>query len=233
MKKNLSTALLISLFSIAAVHPQVIKAAVTEEPGSFLIEFYTVLSQRSGVKIQKIPLLPQEIPNALAEGLVDIGLLPDNEKTNKTALIQTPVIGSPFVLISSDDFVINERNIIDLRTIAVFTEDEPFLIREIIDPFSLEPRIQKARHYDSLVKIMSTGRVSAIFIPLDEFERSLRHINEDRNKFGQPFIAGYRELFLVLSKRRADKVAPLMDRLIQTLEEMKNDGTIEELITRP
>lgn len=233
MIKKLATALLISLISITSAHTQVINAAVIGEPGNFLIEFYTVLSERSGVNIQKIPLLPQEIPNALAEGIVDIGLLPDNEKTSKIAFIQTPVTGSPFVLISGNDFVINERNLIDLRTIAVFTEDEPFLISEIIDPFSLEPRIQKARHYDSLVKIMSTGRVSAIFIPLDEFERSLRHINEDRSKFGQPFIAGYREIFLVLSKRRADKVVPLMNRLIHTLDEMKNDGTIEEIIGKP
>ena len=230
MKKfKFVTALLIILLSFSPIYSQVVKAAVTAEPGNRLVDFFNTLSERSGIKIHQIPLLPHEIENALAQGLVDIAILPDNERTNNIALIQAPVMGVPYALISESGFVINERNMVGLRTVAVLMEDEPSMMRELIDKYSIDPRIQKARHYDSLVKFMSSGRVTAIFIPLDEFEKSLRHINEDRNNFGQPFILGFKENFMVLSKKRANQVAPLMDRLFRALEEMKSDGTMEEL----
>ena len=219
----------ICFLSITPIYSQIIKAAVLQDPGSRQIDFFNILSEKSGIQIHQIPLLPGEIERALDEGLVDIAIMPDNRRIEKVALIQTPVFGKEYALISNIDFFINERNMMNLRTIAVFVEDEPLLIREVIDRYAIEPRIQKARHYDSLVKLMTTGRVSAIFIPLDEFERSLRIIHGDPGSFNQPFIIGFKEDFLVLSKRRADKIAPLMDRLIGALEQMKNDGTMEEL----
>jgi hypothetical protein len=232
MKLKKTAAFLLILISVTSLHSQVVKAAIIAKPGNALPDFYNILSERSGISIHQIPLLPQEVEHALAEGLVDIAILPENDRIQSIALIQTPVSGSPLVLIGESGYAIHERNMIDLRTVAVFVEDEQLLQRELIDKFSIEPRIQKARHYDSLVRIMATGRVTAIVIPMKEFERSLLNINEDRNKFGQPFVIGFKESFLFLSRRRAEKLTPLMDKLIQALEEMKNDGTVEELNNR-
>ena len=136
------------------------------------------------------------------------------------------------VLIGESGYVIHERNMLNLRTVAVFVDDEQLVQRDLIEKYSIEPRIQKARHYDSLVRIMATGRVTAITIPMNEFHKSLISINEDRDKFGQPFEIGFKESFLFLSKRRADELAPLMDRLIQALEDMKSDGTVKELTNK-
>lgn len=229
--KRIITALLI-LSSYTTLHSQVVNAAVTAEPDSYLPEFYTILSDRSEIRINQIILLPQEVENALAEGLVDIAILPENEKIITSAQMQMPVSESPLVLIGESGYAIHDRNMIDLRTVAVFTDDESLIQQHLIDKYSIEPRIQKARHYDSLVRIMASGRVTAIAIPLNEFERSLMSIKEDRGKFSQPFTIGVKEEFLFLSKRRVEKMAPLMDKLMQALNEMKDDGTVEELSNR-
>lgn len=229
--KRIITSLLI-LASMATLHSQVVNAAVTAEPGSYLPEFYKILSDRSKIKIHQIIILPQEVENALAEGLVDIAILPENERIHNSAQRQGSVSGSPLILIGESGYAIHERNMLDLRTVAVFEDDEALVQRDLIDEYSIEPRVQKARHYDSLVRIMASGRVTAIAIPMIEFERSLVNINEDRSNFGQPFVIGIKEDFLFLSKRRAEKMAPLMDKLMRALEEMKNDGTVEELSNR-
>lgn len=208
---------------------QRLKAAVSPEPGNKLSELFIHLEQRSGIPLELVPLLPHEMMRALEDGIVDLAILPDSEPSHRAGLIQVPVWGHPLVLIGESGYSINERNLSNLRTIGVFMEDEPMLFGELIDPYSLEPRIQRARHYDSLVRIMATGRVSAIYLPINEFDRSLRILNEDRDKFGNPFPAGFKEDFLFLSRRRADKAAPLMDRLIQALEELKDEGIVEEL----
>lgn len=234
MKKNLIAILfIISMAPFNTLFSQEIKAAVTAEPGSRLVDFYNILSERSGLIIKQVPLLPHEFGHALKEGLVDIAILPDGPHSSQDGMIQAPVWGTPLVLIGKRGMTINERTLVNLKTIAVFIEDEHILMDEILFAYSIEPRIHKVRHYDSLVRVLATGRAAAIYIPVREFEKSLRHMNEDRDKFGHPFEAGFREEFIVLSRRRADKIAPLMDRLIQALEMMKNDGTIEELNRRP
>ncbi len=229
--KRIITALFI-LISFTTLHSQVVNAAVTAEPDSYLPEFYNILSDRSEIRIHQIILLPQEVENALTDGLVDIAILPENDKINSSAQMQMPVSESPLVLIGESGYAIHERNMIDLRTVAVFSNDESLIQQHLIDKYSIEPRIQKARHYDSLVRIMASGRVTAIAIPLKEFERSLMSIKEDRDKFSPPFAIGVKEEFLYLSKKRADKMAPLMDKLMQALEGMKDDGTVEELCNR-
>lgn len=225
-------ALLLVLFTFTELHSQEIKAAITAEPGNTLAELYTILSERSGRKIHQVSLLPQEVENALSEGLVDLAILPENEKVHTVALMQIPVSESSLVLIGESGYTIHERNLLNLKTVAVFEEDKQLLQKFLIEKYSIEPRIQITRHYDSLVRIMASGRVTAILIPENEFERSLISVNEEREKFGQPFIVGNKKKFLFLSRRRAETLAPLMDRLIQTLEEMKTDGTVEELNNR-
>jgi ABC-type amino acid transport substrate-binding protein len=221
--------LLFAILSLFSLHSQVLKAAVLQNPDINLPEFYRILSEKSGIKIHQISLLRDEVENALKEGIIDIAILPDNEKTRDVALLQTRAFGKNYALVSEKGVLINEYNLVDLRTIAVYMDDEAYLNEVLIEKYSLDTRIQKARHYDSLVRIMATGRVAAIFIPLQDFERSLSHMNEDREKFGQPFPLGYKEDYLVLSKRRADTLSPLMNRLIQALDTMKQDGILNEL----
>lgn len=219
----------IIIFSVTSLYSQVIKAAIIQDPDVNLINFYNILSERSGIPINQIPLLREEIENALKEGIVDIAVLPDNEKTTEVALIQTEAFGKNYVLISNRDVIINDYNLIDLKTIAVNMDDEAYLNEALIDRFTIDPKIQKARHYDSLIRIIKTGRADAIFIPIEEFERSLRNRNEDRGGFGQPYEVGFRNDFLVLSRRRAEKLAPLMNRIIQSLKSMKEEGLMEDL----
>ncbi|MDA3809774.1 MAG: transporter substrate-binding domain-containing protein [Spirochaetaceae bacterium] len=232
-KQSLLTFGLLCLLSLFSLHSQSIKAAIIQDSDYKLVDFYQILSERSGVKIQQVPLLRQEIENALEAGIVDIAILPDTQRTSEVSLIQTPAFGKTYVLLGESGLVINQYNLVDLKTVAVFMDDEQLLGSELIDKFSIEPRIQKARHYDSLLKILTTGRVMAVFVSLEDFTRSLRNLNEDPEKFGQPYILGFKENFLVLSRRRADKVAPLMDRIIQALEDMNDDGTMKELSPRP
>jgi len=234
MKKiHLFALTLFSVLSLNSLNSQTIKAAIIHDPVVKLVEFYQILSERSNIKIQQVPLLRQEVVRALEEGIVDIAIVPDNEHTFNAALIQSPVFSRTFALIGESGFMINEYNMMDLRTVAVFVDDEPVLNTELLDRFTISPRIQKARHYDSLVKILATSRVTAIFIPLKEFERSVENIHEDMDKFGQPFILGSDEEFIALSRRKADLLAPLMDRLIVALEEMKRDGTMDDLNNSP
>lgn len=224
---------ILMLVPVGSLWSQRLKAAVTPEPGNKYAEIFIHISERSGVHIEPIPLLHEEIARALEEGIVDLAILPDSESSHRGGLMQVPVWGYPIVLISESGYSISERNLYSLRTIGVFVEDEPMLFSEVIDPYSLEPRVQRVRHYDSLVRIMATGRVSAIYLPINEFDRSVMVLNEDRDKFGNPFPMGFKEDFLFLSKRRADKAAPLMDRLIQALEELKDEGVVEELSLIP
>jgi len=230
MKKT--AVILLLTITLTTLHSLEFKAAVIAEPGNIHSLFYNILSERSKITIHQIPLLPQEVENALADGIVDIAILPENEKVHNFALMQSPVWGSPIALIGESGYAIHERNMLDLRTVAIFVGDEQLVQRDLIEKFSIDPRIQKTRHYDSLVRIMASGRVTAIAIPMNEFKRSLKNINEDRDKFGQPFEIGFKESFLFLSRRRADELAPLMERILQTLEDMKNDGTMKELNNR-
>ncbi|MBB6482012.1 hypothetical protein [Spirochaeta isovalerica] len=206
-----------------------LKAAVSPEPGNRLSEFFMVLSRKSGIAIEPVPLLPEEFADALSEGIVDLAVLPDTERDRESGEIQMPLWGSPVVLMSGNDMRIEERNIMDLKTIGVFIEDEPLLEREVIDRFSLDPRIQRVRHYDILVRIMATGRVSAIMIPLRDFERSIEELNQDKDSFGQPFPVGFKEDFLFLSRMNTDRTAPSMDRIRKAVEEMRLGGILEEL----
>lgn len=228
MKGKIALILLL-LLPITSLNAQALKVAVTPQPGNKYTELFRLLSDRSGIALHPLPLLEREMAHALEEGIVDLAILPDVEKSHRGGQMHIPVWGYPLVLISESGYNITERNIANMRTVGVFVEDEPHLFREMINRYSVEPRIQRARHYDLLVRIMASGRVSAIFLPINEFEKSIRILGEDRDRFGQPFPMGFKEEFLFLSKRRADRVAPLMDRLIQALEELKNEGIINEL----
>ena len=230
MKKSIFLiTLLLFLFSISSIYSQILKAAAIQGSDGKDAAFYRILSERSGVDIELFFMDPPAAENALEEGRIDLAILPDNERTDRIAHIQTPLFVKTFALISKSGFFVNEHNLMDIRTVGVFMGDEPSLFRELIDKYSIEPRIQKARHYDSLIKIIGSGRVTVIFIPVKEFDRAIDRMDEDRTTFGHPFIIGHEELFLVLSRRRADRVAPLMDKLNRTIDHMKNDGTIEEL----
>ncbi|MBN2657154.1 MAG: hypothetical protein JXR86_08850 [Spirochaetales bacterium] len=220
---------LLSVFAVSTLNALVLKAAVTAEPGNRLSGFFTILSEKSGIEIQQVPLLPVEFADALKEGLVDLAVLPDTEKNRDSGERLMPLWGSPLVLITKNEIRLDERNLTELKTIGIFIEDEHLLEREVIDKYSLDPGIQRVRHYDILVHIMAAERVSAIMIPMVNFERSLRLQNEDRDAFSQPFPVGFLEDFLFLSRKNTDRTAPSGARIVKAVEDMRLGGILEKL----
>ncbi len=232
-KKNYLILFLYIVLSTTAIYSQTLKAAVINGPNEKDTRLFEILSEKSEIIFELQYMDLPEAQRALKDGIVDIAILPDNEQVSNVALIQTPLYTTTYALIGKSGFPINEYNLISIKTIGVYSPDEYFLIRDLINRYSIEPRIQLARHYDSLIRIITTGRVSAVFVPIDEFEKGLIRMNEERSHFSNPFILNNQENFLVVSKRRADNVAPLMDRLDRILENMKKDGSFDELITAP
>lgn len=230
MNRQKTSFLLLCLFVLLLpLHSQTFKAAVSPEPGSQTSEFFLFLSRLSGLSIEPDPIPSEETANALQENIVDFAILPDTERNHEAGLIQMPLWGSPLVLISKNGYRIDERNLVDFQTIGVLVEDSPLLEREVIDRFSLNVRVRPVRHYDILVRIMSSGRVSAILITMRDFNNSIEKLNVDPDQFGQPFPVGFKEEFLYISRSGTDKTAPVMDRIISAVEDMQKKGVLEDL----
>lgn len=225
-KKVISAVLFAIIAAISPLQTQSLKVAVTGEPGNSYSSFFANLSRKSGITLNPVAFLPGEMENAFEDGLVDLAVLSETEKSLASGISLGSLWESPMILIGPGGFTISERNLPDLKTIGVFTGDQVLLERNLIDPYSLDARIQPARHYDLLVKIMSTGRVSAIYLPLKEFENSLNVLDEARENFGNPFESGIKKEFLFLSGRRAAGAAPLRNALKKALDELKTEGDI-------
>ncbi|MFT2089820.1 substrate-binding periplasmic protein [Paraglaciecola sp. 2405UD69-4] len=160
----------------------------------------------------------------LGSGDIDVALLVPNETTNKVSIPLEYIQDVNFIVVGRNNLSI--KRLTDIRGKSVgYLRLTPTAVEALK---SLDVMKVEGSKYSHMIEMLMRGRIDVLFGPESNIFWALKNLGYARQELGEPLLIEKLDMYLVYSKKVADK--SIMSALTSSAKKLKANNTIQEII---
>jgi len=196
------------------------------------IEIFDALSQRSGIPFEYSLLPLKRIKEQLKNSQTDMTVIFHRKEMSKFVEFIGLVMPYNYYLLGKNGVYFNEQTLSSVKKVGFVRGEGDVVKKCFTDKYDTNARLFPAKNYGNLLKMLNGDRLDAVTIPSKGLKAYLDMIGENQENTSRLFVLCRNEAYLQIS-RKSDHFTPeVIQKLQNTLDAMREDGTIERIAVK-
>lgn len=193
------------------------------------IDFFNELSKRTGMQFEYSILTIPRIKELIKSGEIDMTIIFKRDEMAPYVDFLGLVMPYNYYLVGKSGALFDEESVKKLTKVGFIEGEEDVAKKCFSDKFNDSAKMYPAPNYGNLLKMLNKSRIEGATIPSKGLKAYLDEIGEEKSYTNKLFILCENEAFLQVSKKSKTLQEHDLTRLSQTLSQMREDHTIEQI----